>query len=297
MNKQARESFFQNTDPKMDAKGFCFWNACKPFFGDKGAGNGGRFLLVEDNNIILSKDVDIASVFNNYFNNIISSLPIQKWDDRTLQIIHEPVVRALEKYKNHPSILAITTKNVSHTPFEFCYVIAEEVYDVIVNLNSSKKTSGDVPTKILKAAAKTCAPVLASIFNTCLDHCNFPEELKMAEVIPIHKKNAATDKSNYRPISLLPSVSKVFEKLVFTQLLQFIQASLFKHLCGFRKGYSTQYALLHLLTNWQKVLSNGCKVGAILLMDLSKAFDCLPHDLLVAKLKAYGMGYKVCLSF
>ena len=64
-----------------------------------------------------------------------------------------------------------------------------------------------------------------------------------------------------------------------------------KHLCGFRKGYSTQHSLLHLLNKWQKCLHNRGKIGAIL-MDLSKAFDCLPHDLLIAKLKAYGVGTK-----
>ena len=62
-----------------------------------------------------------------------------------------------------------------------------------------------------------------------------------------------------------------------------------KYLCGFRKGYSSQYALLNMLRDWQKCLTNSGKVGAIL-MDLSKAFDCLPHDLLIAKIEAYGFG-------
>ena len=71
----------------------------------------------------------------------------------------------------------------------------------------------------------------------------------------------------------------------------FLDSKLSQHLCGFRKGFSSQYALLNLLYNWQKCLAKKGKVGAVL-MDLSKAFDCLPHDLLIAKMEAYGFGIK-----
>ena len=95
------------------------------------------------------------------------------------------------------------------------------------------------------------------------------------------------DKSNYRPISLLPTISKVFERIMANQILPYIETFLSKFLCGFRKGHSTQHALLNMLRRWQHHLSKGNKVGA-LLMDLSKAFDCLSHELLIAKLEAYG---------
>ena len=97
------------------------------------------------------------------------------------------------------------------------------------------------------------------------------------------------DKSNYRPISLLPVVSKIFERILANQLLKFLEKSFSKLLCGFRKGHSTQHTLLNMLRNWQNCIAKSGKVGA-LLIDLSKAFDCLPHDLLLAKLGAYGIG-------
>ena len=94
---------------------------------------------------------------------------------------------------------------------------------------------------------------------------------------------------NYRPISLLPTISKVFEKLIAKQLKPFTQKFFSKYLCGFRKGLSSQYAILNMIRKWQSSLRTSGKVGAVL-MDLSKAFDCLPHDLLLAKMAAFGFG-------
>ena len=131
-----------------------------------------------------------------------------------------------------------------------------------MQLDSSKKTSGDIPIKILKVAAEEISPYLTHCYNMALNTGKFPDELKIADVIPVHKKDDWTDKSNYRPISLLPSVSKIFEKLACKQLMSFMQAKLSKYLCGFRKGYSTQYALFNLVQNWQKSLANLGKIGA-----------------------------------
>ena len=131
---------------------------------------------------------------------------------------------------------------------------------------------------------------LAKCFNNCILTNAFPNELTWADVIPVHKKDSSTDKSNYRPISLLPAFSKVFERLIYNQLIVFFETKLSKFLCGFRKRYSTQHALFNLLKNWQNSTDHHKKVGT-LLMDLSKAYDTLPHDLLIAKLAAYGLEY------
>ena len=97
------------------------------------------------------------------------------------------------------------------------------------------------------------------------------------------------DKVNYRPISILPAISKIFERVLFNQLNDFIEPKFSKILCGFRKGHSTQHALLRLLKRWQACLDNNEIVGTVL-MDLSKAYDCLNHELLIAKLQAYKIG-------
>ena len=111
--------------------------------------------------------------------------------------------------------------------------------------------------------------------------------MEVADVIPVFKKEDPNNKANYRPISLLPIISKIFERVLFEQIEKFSEKILSPKLCGFRKGHSTQHALLNLLKNWQKTLDKSGVIGTVL-MDLSKAYDCLPHDLLIAKLVAYG---------
>ena len=116
---------------------------------------------------------------------------------------------------------------------------------------------------------------------------SFPDELKLADVLPIHKGKEKSVKGNYRPISILPSLSKVFEKIIFSRIIKFMESKLSILLCGFRSKHSTQHALFKLLQKWQSSLDKKGIVGTIL-MDLSKAFDSLSHDLLIAKLAAYG---------
>ena len=87
-----------------------------------------------------------------------------------------------------------------------------------------------------------------------------------------------SDKTNYRPVSILPLVSKLFEKLMYDQLYENIENFLNQLLCGFYKAHLIQHALFRLLQKWQKKLDSGGFIGTIL-MDLSKAYDCLPHDL------------------
>ena len=93
-----------------------------------------------------------------------------------------------------------------------------------------------------------------------------------------------TDKANYRPVSILPLVSKVFEKIMYDQLYEYIEHFLNQLL----RGFITQHALFKLLQKWQKELDSGGFICTIL-MDLSKAYDCLPHNLLITKLEAYGL--------
>ena len=139
-------------------------------------------------------------------------------------------------------------------------------------------------------AEEICIP-LTECINSAILNGKFPSELKMGDVISIFKNDDPFEKANYRPMSLLPSLSKVYEKPIYQQLNTFFENKLSPLLCGFRSRYCTQHALLNLINKWHSCLHNSGVVGAIL-MDLSKAFDCLPHKLILAKLHAYGVDIK-----
>ena len=111
---------------------------------------------------------------------------------------------------------------------------------------------------------------------------------------PAYKKKSKTSKDNYRPVSILSNISKVYERCIYEQLQLYFEKILSPYQCGFRKGFNAQHCLIALIETWKKSVDSGGAFGA-LLTDLSKAFDCLSHDLLIAKLDAYGF-YKKSLK-
>ena len=120
-------------------------------------------------------------------------------------------------------------------------------------------------------------------------YSKFPDNAKKAMVTPLHKKNSNLDKENYRPVSILPVISKIYERAINEQSCSFFSQHFNTYLSAFRPGYGCQSTLLRIIEDWKQALDENKYVAAIL-MDLSKAFDCLPHDLLLLKLKAYGVS-------
>ena len=291
MNRLTKRNFFECINIGSSQKSF--WKTCKPLFCKKTTTFEERILLV-DGETIISDDRSLATAFNCYYNTITYDLKVPKWNPDFKSEIKDPVRCAIEKFSAHPSIVKIKEQFVSSEIFSFREISTYETYSEIAKLNRSKKTGGNIPVSMLQLANRESdlvSSTLTKCFNEALKTSVFPDELTWADIIPVHKKGSTTDKTNYRPISLLPTVSKVFEKLVFKQLTKFFETKLSKFLCGFRKKYSTQHALMNLIKEWQSALDNSLKVGTVL-MDLSKAYDCLPHDLLIAKLAAYGLDMR-----
>ena len=131
---------------------------------------------------------------------------------------------------------------------------------------------------------------LNHIFNTSLLTGKCPNSLKLAKVVPIYKKDDSSLISNYRPISLLSSISKILEKIIYKRLDNFLKCNnlLIPHQFGFRKGHSTDYAILHI---YDKIIESFSKKEHMIgiFMDLSKAFDTIDHQILIHKLNSYGI--------
>ena len=164
-------------------------------------------------------------------------------------------------------------------------------------LDKSKSNTGSIPISILKDTKDIVCPYLTDCINSAIFDCNFPDELKKADVSPILKELDSTSSSTFRPISVLPSTSKIYERILKEQMSRYFKDKLRDILCGFREGYSTQHALIRVIEKWRKCLDTSGIVGTIL-MDLAKAYDCLPHDLLLAKLAAYGFSINsLCLMY
>ena len=198
----------------------------------------------------------------------------------------DPAINAIESFSHHASVLKIKEARNSSDCFSFKLVTIEDICKEIRALDASKVTqSDDIPTKIIKNNSDIFSRFFQANFNNAIETSTFPEQLKYADVKPVFKKDSRTDKKNYRPIGILPKVSKIYERCINKQLEEYFQALLSKYQCGFRKGYSVINTLLPMIEKWRKSLDAGGAFGA-LLTDLSKAFDCLPHELLIAKLHA-----------
>ena len=112
--------------------------------------------------------------------------------------------------------------------------------------------------------------------------------MKFADIKPVFKKDSQNDKRNYRPVSILSNISKTYERLLQKQLETYFESILSQCQCGFSKGFSVLTILLPMIEKWREPLDSGGNFGA-LLTDLSKTFNCLSYDLLLAKLYAYGL--------
>ena len=201
------------------------------------------------------------------------------------------VEMAITKYKNHPSIKAITGRmeKLRKPTFNFKFTSHEERKKEVNNLKTKKPSQkSDIPLKITKEEnVDIISYFLYHNFNNSLSCATFPTAMKDADVIPIHKKDDKTDKENYRPISILPNFSRVYERLINNQIYPYFDTLFSKFQRGFRKSFNVQYCLLAMTEKWRKTLDKGGETGAVL-ADLSKAFDCIDHNLLIAKLDAYG---------
>ena len=249
---------------------------------------------------IVSDDMEVAETLNKYFENAAKNLTTENSYLLNPSQNSDCVERAIEKFEMHPSILKIRENLKSMSSFSFEPVGVQDVDKELQNLNVRKADTVEaIPCKPFKISHEISSTVLCNLVNQTIANGDFPDELKLADVTPTFKKGDPTSVENYRPVSVLPAVSKIYERIIQSQILEYMDNYLSPYLCGYRKGYSTQHALITLIERWKKALDKNGYAGAML-MDLSKAFDTINHELLIAKLSAYGFdksSLKVIYSY
>ncbi|KAJ8017557.1 hypothetical protein HOLleu_44948 [Holothuria leucospilota] len=212
---------------------------------------------------------DIANAFNDYFGKI--ALDIVNHND---EHVHSDFM-----LPSGPSQM-----------FFLPHVSEEFVMKEVLSMSPGKSTGLDeIGCKVLKTALPVILSSLTYIINLSLKEGVFPQEWKHAKVTPIFKKGDVHDICNYRPISVLPIVSKIIERAVHKALYEYLSKN--KLLCdnqsGFRPAHSCETALINMVDTWLENIDKGLYTG-IILIDLSKAFDTVNHDILLNKLKVYG---------
>ena len=181
-----------------------------------------------------------------------------------------------------------TTPTITSTLTNF-KTTPTDVEDLLQQLDTSKSNGSDgIPTRLLKEAASELAPSLSALFNLSFETGQTPQEWRDATVTPIHKKGTKSSPTNYRPISLLPVVSKVQERVVYNRLYSHIQQHLPTHQSGFRQCDGTELQLARINHEISAHRDSGHHVSACF-FDLSKAFDRVWHPGLLKKLFHYGV--------
>ena len=173
--------------------------------------------------------------------------------------------------------------------FSFEEVNDDHIKEIFSKLDSNTSTGEDqVPTKLVKLAKPFLIEHIKNSVNSSIKSSIFPSRAKKASVTPIDK--GGNDKlkiTNYRPVSVLNTFSKFYEKVMKNQIMAYFNDKVSPYLSAYRQSYNSQHVLIRLIEQWKEKLDQNYFVGAVL-MDLSKAFDCVPHDLTIAKLSAYG---------
>lgn len=301
MRRQAIKEHFNSVMEGGIIQNKKFWSTVKPFLTNKSGKSSNEIMIVHDD-IIVTDENELAEIFNEEYIHIVEKYSgVKPVSLRNYQSENrnEVISKILETYKNHPSILEIKNSLIDQNNemlFNFKEVSENEVSKLFGDLKVGVASGEDkITAKMVKLAKPYLIKPLTNAINNSICLSVFQRRAKRATVSPIDK--GGKDKlcvNNYRPVSILNIFSKFYERIIKSQIVDYIDRKLSEFLSAYRESYGTQHVLIRLLEEWKQKLDKHYVVGAVL-MDLSKAFDCVPHDLLIAKLNAYGFSQDALL--
>ena len=252
--RQEKKNFYSNLNMRDVTDNKMFWKKVRPLFTDKiqiksKITSIGKKVLKENRKVneieeIITDDKAIAEIFNEFYVNIVPNLKISMENNFDTEFVktENPVLNAVNKYKNHPSVIMIKEKIKPIEKFSFFPVQYDDVLRKIRNLNPSKSSQQtDIPTKILNYNSEYFAGHFHGYINFCFENSCLPSDLKFADVTPLYKKKSKNSKDNYRPVSILSNISKVYQRCIYDQMEVCFETILSPNQCGFRKGFSAQH--------------------------------------------------------
>ena len=202
--KNAKKTYFGNLKPSKISDNKNFWKTVNPLFSEKGVSTD-KITLIENKGIV-SDDKHVAEIFNDFFSNAVKNLNIDYYEHFSFDKYflckdteeNDPILKAIEKYENHPSILKINETTSRNECFHFKHTDLKSVITEINNLNESKSSPIEsMPAKVLKDISDTLAPKIVTDFNLSVTTGSFPQKQKLADVTPIFKKEDKLPSSQY----------------------------------------------------------------------------------------------------
>ena len=246
------------------------WENLKNWLGWR---KGGPPTKLMENGTLQSKPKDIARIMNEFFITKVRNLR-----------------QEIPQTNEDPLILVRGLMRSRRCSFAIKPVHPDEISKIISALKSTQSCGVDnVDSRVIKLVQQELVPVITHVVNLSIKYRSFPHQWKLAKIIPLHKKNELIYPKNYRPVSLLPVFSKILERAIFCQVVQFMEDNELLHPFhhGFRQRHSTCTALLQMYDCWVEAFDSK-DISAVLMLDMSAAFDLVDHQILVQKLEIYG---------
>ena len=216
LNKKVKLMYFNKTLDTSNYSPKMFWKTCDPFMTSKASSK--KEFVLKINGKLIQNETEIAKLLNEHFNTIAKSLNLFEWNSKYYSDLKNPVLRAIDKYKEHPSIMKIKSFG-SMEKLSFRKISTKHVSDLIMILDCNKKTGGSISNTTLKLAIDILSPVIKDILNSTFTSDKFPPTLIIAEITPIPKNGNSQENGDFRPITILPTISKVLAN----QISQFFE--------------------------------------------------------------------------